>query len=351
MASGPTLHSPAQSLSRLVPTYSSDETGLIVGFHFPGAGPAQQIDGAQAAAWLRRASAENLAGYVWLHFDLARVATEKWLHEHLTLPDAFYDVLREGTRASRIEYVDGWLVAVINDVLYDFTFDSSSISTLWATANARLVVTARRHALRSIDRLRDSVRAGDAPATTTELVVHLLRDQADVLVGITRTTTEHIDQIEDRLLADRLDVNRASLGSLRRVLVRLRRLLAPEPAALFRMLNRPPGWMGEHDLQELRQSTEEFSTTLNDVATLLERIKLLQEDVASRVNEQNNRLLLLLSLVTVVGLPFTVIGGLFGMNVGGIPFNEDKHGFWIVVGVVGAFTAIAIWLMFRWRRK
>jgi zinc transporter len=84
---------------------------------------------------------------------------------------------------------------------------------------------------------------------------------------------------------------------------------------------------------------------------LLERIKLLQEEVASRVAEQSNRLLLLLSVVTVLGLPFTVVSGLFGMNVGGIPFNEEKHGFWIVVGLVAAFTATAIWLMFRWRRK
>ena len=38
---------------------------------------------------------------------------------------------------------------------------------------------------------------------------------------------------------------------------------------------------------------EEFSVVLNDLAVLLERIKLLQEEVAARVNEQNNGLLLL----------------------------------------------------------
>ena len=60
--------------------------------------------------------------------------------------------------------------------------------------------------------------------------------------------------------------NAVNLGALRRVLVRLQRVLAPEPAALFRLLNRPPAWVAESDLQELRQSTEEFSAVLNDVA-------------------------------------------------------------------------------------
>jgi len=336
--------------SLLTHAYGSDHTGLIVGYRFSGLGAAQRIDATEAVAWMKCADRDN-AEFIWMHFDLARAGAEKWLRQHLALPDAFYEVLREGTRASRIEYIDGSLVAVINDVLYDFAFNSSSISTLWVAADSRLVVTARQHALRSVDRLRNSVRTGAVLATTTELVVHLLRDEADVLVGITRTGIGKVDEIEDTLLADRLDLNRVGLGSLRRVLVRVQRLLAPEPAALFRLLNRPPAWMSEHDLQELRQSTEEFSAALNEMSALLERIKLLQEEVASRVNEQNNRLLLLLSVVTVFGLPFTVVSGLFGMNVGGIPFNEDKNGFWIIVGLVAGFTAAAVWLLFRWRRK
>ncbi|SFH67564.1 CorA-like Mg2+ transporter protein [Collimonas sp. OK307] len=73
---------------------------------------------------------------------------------------------------------------------------------------------------------------------------------------------------------------RANLGELRRVLVRLQRLLAPKPAALFRLLQRPPNWVAEIDLQELRHATEEFSVVLHDIAMLQERIKLLQEEIA-----------------------------------------------------------------------
>ena len=54
----------------------------------------------------------------------------------------------------------------------------------------------------------------------------------------------------------------------------------------------------------------------------------------------------MLTVVTVLALPFNVIGGLFGMNVGGIPFAEHSGGFWIVVGLVTVFTAIAgLWAL------
>jgi zinc transporter len=48
---------------------------------------------------------------------------------------------------------------------------------------------------------------------------------------------------------------------LRRVLVPLQRLLAPEPAALFRLLSRPPAWIGEDDL---REAAEEFAIAIAD---------------------------------------------------------------------------------------
>lgn len=80
-------------------------------------------------------------------------------------------------------------------------------------------------------------------------------------------------------------MRRADLGCLRRLLVRLQRLLAPEPAALFRLLQKPPSWIAAADLEELRQSTEEFIVALTDMAALQERIKLLQEEIAGRVAE------------------------------------------------------------------
>ncbi|MFY8043705.1 MAG: CorA family divalent cation transporter, partial [Rhodoferax sp.] len=115
--------------------------------------------------------------------------------------------------------------------------------------------------------------------------VHLMHEQGDVLVNIVRNTTARVDTIEDKLLAGRLESKRADLGALRRLLVRLQRLLAPEPAALFRLLRKPPDWIVEDDLSALHQSTEEFNVALSDMAALQERIKLLQEEIAGRVAE------------------------------------------------------------------
>ena len=328
-----------------VPTYGADSAGLICGFHFGADGRGLPISSHQALLWLSGPLAPE--GFIWLHFNLAHAATEKWLREHATPSGAFHDALRDGSRSTRVELDDETLVAVVNDVHYDFAFDPSDISTLWLSVSARLVVSARLQPLRSIDRLRDAVNRGVALRSSVELLVHLMHDQGDVLANIVRSSTGRVDSIEDKLLAGRMEKRRADLGSLRRLLVRLQRLLAPEPAALFRLLQKPPPWITAQDLQDLHQATEEFSVALTDMAALQERIKLLQEEIDGRVAEQNNHSLFVLTAVTVLALPINIIAGLLGMNVGGVPLAQHENGFWIVVAFIGVAAVMAGWIAFR----
>jgi Mg2+ and Co2+ transporter CorA len=54
-----------------------------------------------------------------------------------------------------------------------------------------------------------------------------------------------------------------------------------------------------------------------DSATLGERVKLLQEELAATVSDRTGRTLFVLTIVTVLALPINLAAGLFGMNVGG----------------------------------
>jgi zinc transporter len=330
--------------------YGSDNVGLIKGFRFSPDQPGVEIDSMEAAEWLAQPEDDN-GDFVWVHLNLARSACERWMHTHLGLPDEYFEALREGSRSTRIEQLESSLLAVVNDVIFNFDLASSDVSTLWICVQPRLVVTARLTPLRSVDKLSAAVKRGELFRSPLELLVHLLRDQADVLVQIVRQTSLGADRVEDQLLSQRLHDNRQNLGAMRRVLVRLQRVLAPEPGALFRLLNRPPAWLDEHDVQDLRESTEEFSVVLNDLTALVERIKLLQEEIAAKVNEQSNHTLFTLTVVTVLALPINIVAGLFGMNVGGIPLANHRHGFWVLVLLVATFTGLAGWWAFRRQRR
>src|SRR5919197_2511679 len=314
------------------PTSGSDQDGPIWGYHFVPNQPARSITSEEAVELLTASGPPPPGEFLWLHFSLSNVASEPWLRRYLTLPDTFYESLQSDVDATHLEQEGDSLVARIHDVLFDFTFDAP-VATTTLCVKPRVLVSAHARPWRSIDELRKEVQAGQGFRSPIEILARLLRDQASVLVDIVRKSKKRLLPMEEQLLAKRVSVSRSELGSLRRMLVRLQRLLAPEPAAFFRLLNQPPGWISQDELQNLQQAAEKFSTAISDSAALVERVKLLQEELSALVNEQTNRTLFVLTVVTVLALPINLVAGLFGMNVGGIPLAEHPYGFLSIVGI------------------
>jgi zinc transporter len=331
------------------PTSGSEQAGPIWGYHFVPNQPAQSITSEAAVEFLTAPSPAPSNEFLWLHFSLSNVATEPWLKKYLALPDTFYESLHSDVDATHLEQDADSLVARIHDVLFDFTFDAP-VSTTTLCVKPHVLVSAHIRPWRSIDQLRTAVQAGQVFRSPIEILARLLRDQANVLVDIVRKSKKRVAPLEEQLLAKRISVSRSELGSLRRMLVRLQRLLAPEPAAFFRLLSRPPDWISQDELQNLQQAAEKFSTAIGDTAALVERVKQLQEELAALVSEQTNRTLFLLTMVTVLALPINLVAGLFGMNVGGIPLAQYRYGFFFVLAPLLVLTALlAYWALVKRR--
>ncbi len=340
----------AQTMSQNIDSTSDpNQGGPIWGYEFVPNQPARSITSEEAVKFLTAPGSGPPDEFLWLHFSLSNVASESWLRRYLTLPDTFYESLNSDIDATHLEQDGDAMVARIHDVLYDFTFDVP-VATTTLCIMPRLVVSAHVRPWRSIDQLREAVQSGHVFRSPIEILARLFRDQASVLVDIVRKSKKQVGPMEQQLLAKRISVSRSELGSLRRMLVRLQRLLAPEPAAFFRLLNRPPNWITEDELQNLQQSAEKFSTSISDAAALVERVKQLQEELSALVSEQTNRTLFVLTMVTVLALPINLVAGLFGMNVGGIPLAQERYGFFLVVCPLVVLTAfLAYWGLGRRR--
>src|SRR5215469_10302173 len=330
-------------------TSGSEHDGPIWGYHFVPNQPAQSISSEAAIEFLTASGPCPPNEFIWLHFSLSHAASEPWLHRYVILPDAFYESLKSDIDATHLEQDADSLVARIHDVLFDFTFDAP-VATTTLCVKPRVLVSAHARPWRSIDQLQAAVQAGQIFRSPIEILARLLRDQANVLVDIVRKAKKRLGPLEEQLLAKRVYVSRSELGPLRRMLVRLQRLLAPEPAAFFRLLNRPPDWISQDELQNLQQAAEKFSTAVSDTTSLVERVKQLQEELAALVSEQTNRTLFVLTMVTVLALPINLVASLFGMNVGGIPLNQHPYGFVLVLSPLLLLTALLAYWAFVRRR-
>ena len=318
------------------------DPGFICGFRWTGLEPAAPVGMAEALDALERA---HPGEQLWLHFNFQEAEAQRVLRALPGLDPAFFEALQQGSRSSRIETSGRAMLAVLNDLSFDFGGEPSDVSTLVAQVTDRWIVTARLQPLSSVDRLRHAARLGKPLRSPMGVLTDLLEEQGHVLEGVIRNTTLQVDRIEDRLLEGKWSAQRRDLGLWRRLLTRVERWLAPEPGSMYRLMRHPPEWLSTQALEDLRQTTEELSLVLSDLASLKERIKLLQEELAAQVSEQSNRNLFALTSVTVMALPINWVAGLMGMNVAGLPMAEHPQGFWWVLGftlVLTGLTAVVL---------
>jgi zinc transporter len=73
------------------------------------------------------------------------------------LPAALREVLQEHDENRHVESTDGGLLLVISDFTYEDESDPWEVAALWCYAGPRLLITARLHALKSSDELRQLV--------------------------------------------------------------------------------------------------------------------------------------------------------------------------------------------------
>jgi zinc transporter len=137
-------------------TYGSDKDGLVWGYRFVPGEPASPVGCDGAASLLRAGRDGDADSFVWLHFSLANAASERWLRQHLSLPAEFHASLHEAIGSTRVEQDGDSLIAVIHDVMFDFTVDTADVSTValcvthgYAVAEQRII----RHTASGVHRM------------------------------------------------------------------------------------------------------------------------------------------------------------------------------------------------------
>ncbi|RUT94536.1 magnesium transporter CorA, partial [Mesorhizobium sp. USDA-HM6] len=156
-----------------------------------------------------------------------------------------------------------------------------------------------------------------------------------------------LDGIEDRIVCDAWHNERQALVDARRHLVIIHRQMATL-SNLFRHLDHSHRDDLPDPINDMATRLSHRAHTLHhDGEQLQARTRLLQDELMAKLTEQSNQLLYILSVMTAVLLPMTIISGLFGMNVGGLPLVGTPLGFWVVTAISVVVAGIVYMIVRR----
>ncbi|GGC79037.1 transporter [Chelatococcus reniformis] len=321
----------------------TDHTGLICGF-------AIYPSGTQAVAWgeMDKALASR-SGVVWLHFNLTDARAREWVDACEHLPRRARDVLLADDRHVRIDPVGEGIAGVVGDLHHDLHTEADEVGLLHFYVDDHCVISARRLPLKAVDQLRHAVADGMKVRRPIDLIIALFHYIASALDGAMDRLGEQLDDVEDPILTGQIADKSAELGRCRRLTARIRRHLLPQKHALMALVTRLPEWVEEPEAGRLRKAVERLEALSHDLDLIQERARLLQDELSSRLAEETNRNLYVLSIVTVIFLPMTLVSGIFGMNLGGMPGLQSDAGFWWGMALIAVVAVVTTMVLRRMR--
>ncbi len=266
---------------------------------------------------------------VWLHFNLVDSRSRTWIADCDRIPQVARDLLLATDPHIQLELVEDGCMGVLGDLYYEFDADPDRLGFLRIYVDRYCAISVREKPLKAIDLLRRNLL--DRPEiieSPMDLLVHLLVNLNSMFDRIVDDIKEVVEDIEDQILKDNFSVDSGKFSRIRRLLARLRRHFSANSQVLSqRLIPQLPSWCSEIEEAELHRNLDRLRAIVQDLELVQERARLVQEELASKLQETVNRNLYVLSIVTTIFLPITLITGIFGMNVGGIPWTQDSLGF------------------------
>jgi zinc transporter len=293
---------------------------------------------------------ERREGVLWVHLNSAAAPAKQWLSRCRHLPEPIRDALLDPDPRTRLEPLGDGILGVIGDTVAGADPDPWSLSSLHFYVDGHWLISTRRRPVSCASKLGREVRNGLVVQSSAELMVWLLTHAADSVSARALELARDTDRTEDEVLAGRATLSRERLGKARRRAARLRRQVALRPRAIDRLRSRLPSWVDENDRFELVNALDRMETLVDELQAIEQREAGLEAEVAARLSEETNRNLFILSVVTVIFLPMTLITGIFGMNVAGLPGLADPSAFWWVMLAMSVVPAVFLAAL-RWRRR
>ncbi|MCX8280515.1 magnesium transporter CorA [Phyllobacterium sp. 0TCS1.6C] len=274
----------------------------------------------------------------WRNYTLVDARARRNLQSDESLPATIRDALLSPGDQFQISYDEGWMFGELPDLQHEHYGDPRELGYFRFAFNGTQFLSGRKHPLQAVDDTKRAIQTGKLkPARPLELFNAIFRRFLDLLRIEITSLSATLDSIEDRIVGENWQGERERLVPVRRQIVVFHRYLSAA-TALFRDIDHADRRSFPEDIDDLIEDLSRRAVTLHGEGEQLQRrARLLQDELLAKMTDRSNRLLYILSVMTAVLLPTTVISGLFGMNTGGLPFAESSRGFAIV-----SFVALAV---------
>lgn len=320
---------------------TATESAFVTAYRLDGTGGGRTLDDAE----LRRVWNHDESP-LWMHLDFRHDDVTDYLRSLAGLDEAVIDALLEPDTRPRVARFGRGVVTTLRGINFNPGAAPDDLISLRVWMTPKRLITLRRRTLHAVSVVRERIDGGEWALSVPDLVAWLAETLVDQVGDVTHQLEERMAELEDAQLTAGSSLSADDLTRIRRPLITLRRFMGPQRDCLAQ-LSQGPLWLDEETKVSIRESANQLSRYVEDFHAMQERALILQEQLWSEHNEQLNRRMYMLAIVTTVFLPLSFLTGLLGINVGGIPGAESPYGFVTFVGITLTVGVLVMGLLKR----
>jgi magnesium transporter len=296
------------------------------------------------------------AGLRWVNIERPTPLEWGWLQEHFDFHALdLEDVLSRNQRPKIDEYAD-YLFIVLHLPVFDRHVRRLNSGELDMFVGPDFVVTIPNQPLQPVEYLFERCR-GDAEMReklfsrgSGYLLYRIVDDAFDYCFPMLRKIGNKLDAIEhDMFEEERSEEVVRDLLQVKQEIINFRKVIRPQRPVLRDLENVKQRFLApELDLEiyfdDVVDAHERIWDMLENYKEVIEALEDTNEAV---INHRVNEILRVLTAISVMVLPLTLIASIWGMNVG-VPGEGDSGDFYIVIAVM-VFVLVAMLSYFRRR--
>ena len=282
---------------------------------------------------------------VWIDLDRS-VDTRRWLSETASLDEVVVESLLTHNSRPRLDVSDDGILLILRGGNFNEGERRENLISVRIWMQPNRIITVHRERVRSIDAIRDRADQSHGPTSIGALLIDLVRGLTTRLAPLIDDLSESLDHLEDGVIDPHQAVDRFELIGVRQRVITLHRFIVPQLKALTELGTLQTTLLDDADRDALDEIVNEVTRYVEDLEAARSRASLIQDELANVLGERLSRRTYAVTIIAAIVLPMTLISGMLGMNVGGVPWTSHPHGF-AIVSVLLVVIGVGGWALAR----
>jgi magnesium transporter len=274
-------------------------------------------------------------GLRWINIERPRTIDLAWLQEQFEFHPLDYEDVTSRNQRPKVDAYDDYLFIVLHFPRYDKQVGRLNAAELDLFIGPDFLITLPNEPLQPVEYLFERVRTNEETREAIfsrgpgYLLYKIVDDLVDAQFPMLRKIGNKLERVEEEIFEGNSAEVVRDISNVKQEIINFRKVVRPQRAAFRDLETNGARFMAE-DLyyEDITDASERVWDMLENYKEVVEA---LEDTNESAIAHRTNETFRVLTAISVIVLPLTLVASIWGMNVG-VPGEEDMTAFWAIIG-------------------